>query len=218
MKAVIIGATGATGKDLLQELLQSENTDAVLSLGRKPIDIQHPKLNHCIINFDQYDQWKNLVKGDIAFSCLGTTLKAAGSKKLQKKIDFDYQLNFAKAARENGTEHFILISSYGANSHSKLFYSKMKGELEEEIIRLKFPQLRIFQPGLLFRKNSDRLGERWSVSILNGITKFTFFKKYKPLPTSILAKAMLKISQNKEKGLRFIRLQEIWTESEENNN
>src|SRR4051794_19435433 len=114
MKALVIGATGATGKDLVSKLLEDQDYEEVNIFVRKAAEINHPKLKTHIVNFEKPEEWKNLVHGDVAFSCLGTTLKDAGSKEAQKKVDYDYQLNFAKTARENNVDDYILVSSYGA--------------------------------------------------------------------------------------------------------
>lgn len=159
MKALVIGATGATGKDLVNQLLSDKNFEEVDVFVRKPIDIQHDKLKVHVVNFEKPEEWKNSVKGNVAFSRLGTTLKDAGSKDAQRKVDFDYQYEFAKAAKENDVEDYILVSAYGANSKSKIFYSKMKGELEDAVKQLHFNKITIFKPGMLERKNSERTGE-----------------------------------------------------------
>jgi uncharacterized protein YbjT (DUF2867 family) len=99
MHALLIGATGATGKDLLDLLLKDDDFHRVDIFVRRDVDSNHEKLNVHVIDFEKPDQWKHLVRGDVLFSCLGTTLKAAGSKEAQWKIDYDYQYEFAKAAR-----------------------------------------------------------------------------------------------------------------------
>src|SRR5215213_2193835 len=101
MHALLIGATGATGKDLLNLLLKDETFHQIDIFVRRKLELQHEKLHVHVIDFDKPEQWQHLVKGDVLFSCLGTTLKVAGSKEAQWKIDYDYQYNFAKAAREN---------------------------------------------------------------------------------------------------------------------
>src|SRR5690606_17511358 len=121
MIALVLGATGATGKDLLNLLLEHNQYERVEIFVRTKINIEHPKLTIHIINFDAPEQWKDLVKGDVLFSCLGTTLKVAGSKEAQWKIDYDYQYNFAKYAKENGVRNYVLISAAFASSKSRLF-------------------------------------------------------------------------------------------------
>ena len=131
MKALVIGATGATGKDLVNKLLEDKDFQEVHAFVRRPLNIKNEKLKAHVVDFEKPEEWKDLVKGDVAFSCLGTTLKDAGSKDAQRKVDFDYQYQFAKNAKENEVEDYILVSSYGANPNSKIFYSRMKGELEK---------------------------------------------------------------------------------------
>ncbi|CAM3173823.1 semialdehyde dehydrogenase [Chryseobacterium flavum] len=210
MKALVIGATGATGKDLVNQLLNDKEFDEVNIFVRKPVDIQNDRLKVHIIDFEKPEEWKAKVKGDVAFSCLGTTLKAAGSKEAQKKVDFDYQYEFAKAAKENDVEDYILVSAYGANPRSKIFYSKMKGELEEAVKQLHFNKITIFKPGMLERKNSERTGEVLGSRIIKFANKFGLLESQKPLPTDILAKAMINSSKIKSNGYSSIKLGNIF--------
>lgn len=209
MKALVIGATGATGKDLVKKLLADQDFDQVDVFVRKPLGVENPKLTAHIVNFDQPEEWKNLVKGDVAFSCLGTTLKAAGSKEKQWKVDFDYQYEFAKIAKDNNVDDYVLVSSYGANSQSKIFYSRMKGELEEQVKGLHFNKITIFQPGMLERKSSDRGGEVLGGKIIKFVNKFGLFESMKPLPTDVLAQAMINSSKIKSNGYSKIKLGSI---------
>lgn len=217
MKALVIGATGATGKDLVNQLLNDKNFDEVDVFVRKSIDIQHDKLKVHVVNFDKPEEWKNSVKGDVAFSCLGTTLKTAGSKEAQRKVDFDYQYEFAKAAKENEVDDYVLVSAYGANPKSKIFYSKMKGELEEAVKQLHFNKITIFKPGMLERKNSERTGEVLGSRIIKFANKFGLLESQKPLPTDILAKAMINSSKIKSNGYSSIKLGNIFCFAEKSN-
>lgn len=211
MKALVIGATGATGKDLVSQLLTDNGYDEVNVFVRRPLAVENPKLKTHIVNFDKPEEWKDLVKGDVAFSCLGTTLKTAGSKEAQRKVDYDYQYNFAKAAKENEVEDYILVSSYGAHPKSKLFYSRMKGELEQSIKDLHFNKLTIFQPGMLERKDSERTGEVLGGKIIKFANKFGVLTQQKPLPTEVLAKAMINSSKIKSYGYSKIKLGSIFS-------
>lgn len=216
MKALVIGATGATGKDLVSQLLTDKGYDEVNVFVRLPLAVENPKLKTHIVNFDKPEEWKDLVKGDVAFSCLGTTLKAAGSKEAQRKVDYDYQYNFAKAAKENEVEDYILVSSYGANPKSKIFYSRMKGELEQSIKDLHFNKLTIFQPGMLERKDSERTGEVLGGKIIKFANKFGVLTQQKPLPTEVLAKAMINSSKIKSYGYSKIKMGSIFSFAEKN--
>ncbi|RXM39071.1 semialdehyde dehydrogenase [Chryseobacterium sp. CH21] len=217
MKALVIGATGATGKDLVNQLLNDKEFDEVDIFVRKPVDIQNDKLKIHVVNFEKPEEWKEMVKGDVAFSCLGTTLKDAGSKEAQKKVDFDYQYEFAKAAKENEVEDYILVSAYGANPQSKIFYSKMKGELEEAVKQLHFNKITIFKPGMLERKDSERTGEVLGSRIIKFANKLGLLESQKPLPTDILAKAMINSSKIKSNGYSSIKLGNIFCFAEKSN-
>ncbi|EFK34523.1 Putative NADH-flavin reductase [Chryseobacterium gleum] len=217
MKALVIGATGATGKDLVNQLLNDKEFDEVDIFVRKPVDIHNDKLKVHVVNFEKPEEWKDMVKGDVAFSCLGTTLKDAGSKEAQKKVDFDYQYEFAKAAKENNVEDYILVSAYGANPQSKIFYSKMKGELEEAVKQLHFNKITIFKPGMLERKDSERTGEVLGSRIIKFANKLGLLESQKPLPTDILAKAMINSSKIKSNGYSSIKLGNIFCFAEKSN-
>ena len=191
MKVLIIGATGATGKDLVKILLNDDDVQQVTVFVRRALDLTHEKLNTHIINFDKPEEWKHLVAGDVLFSCLGTTRAIAGSKEAQWKIDYDYQYEFAKTARENGVEQYVLVSAVGASAKSAVFYNKMKGALEDAVKLLDFPKLIIFQPPLLIRENTDRKGEIFAEKAINFFNKIGLFRSQTPLSTKALAEAMI---------------------------
>ena len=194
MKAIIIGATGATGKSLLPLLTTHSEIERIDCFGRRNPDFSHPKLFAHQIDFTQIETWRDEVLGDALFACLGTTLKAAGSKAAQWAVDYEANLEFAKTARENGVNTLVLVSASGANAASRLFYPRMKGELEQALIALNFPHLTIFRPPLLIRPNSDRLGEKVAKRILYGLNRIGLLKNQRPLAVGTLAKAMLKVA------------------------
>lgn len=217
MKALVIGATGATGRDLVKQLLNDNDFEQVDVFVRKPLNIQNQKLKIHIVDFEKPEDWKDSVKGDVAFSCLGTTLKDAGSKEAQRKVDYDYQFQFAKAAKDNNVEDYILVSAYGANPQSKIFYSKMKGELEDAVRKLHFNKITIFKPGMLERKDSERSGEVLGSRIIKFANKLGLFESQKPLPTDVLAKAMINSSKIKSNGYSSIKLGNIFGFAEKSN-
>ena len=183
MKALIIGGTGATGKDLVSLLLEDDTISEVHSFVRRAPSSAHPKLKSHVVDFEQPDTWAELLRGDIAFSCLGTTLAQAGSEEAQWRVDYDYQWQFAERCRKNGVPVFVLVSAAGADAKSSMFYNKMKGKLEDAVKALNFPKLLIFQPSLLVRRHSDRTGENMGMKVINFLNKIGLFKRYKPMPT-----------------------------------
>ncbi len=210
MHALLIGATGATGRDLLDLLLKDDDFRRIDIFVRRAPDVQHEKLKIHIIDFDKPEQWKHSVKGDVLFSCLGTTLKAAGSKEAQWKIDYEYQYRFAKAARENNAEKYVLVSSAHSSPDSFFFYPKMKGQLEDAVKSLGFPKLSIFKPPVLVRKNSDRTGEILGLKAVQFFNKIGLFHSQKPMPTEILAKALINAAKIKENGIYIFEGEAIW--------
>ena len=210
MKALIIGATGATGKDLVTQLLADDTYSEVHCFVRKPLTLTHPKLHAHVVDFDTPEAWSDLLHGDVAFSCLGTTLAVAGSKEAQWRVDYDYQYNFAKHCRNNGVPTFVLISAAGAKAQSKLFYNRMKGQLEDAVKALDFSCLLIFQPSVLIRSNSDRGGENFTVKVFNFLNKLGILKRYRPMPTAVLAERMRKEVATAPKGIHTFTLDEIF--------
>ena len=210
MKALIIGATGATGKDLVTQLLVDDTYSEVHCFVRKPLTLTHPKLHAHVVNFETPEAWADLLRGDVAFSCLGTTLAVAGSKDAQWRVDYDYQYAFAEHCHQNGVPTFVLVSAAGAKAQSKLFYNRMKGQLEDAIKALGFPRLLIFQPSILIRSNSDRNGENFTVKVIAFLNKLGLFKRYRPMPTEILAEKMLSAVYNSPKGTFTFALNKIF--------
>jgi uncharacterized protein YbjT (DUF2867 family) len=210
MHALIVGVTGATGSDVLQQLLVDPACTRVDVFVRRPFNTQHPKLHVHQINFDTPSEWQHLVKGDVLFSCLGTTLKVAGSKEAQWKIDYDYQYNFAKAAHENGVPTYVLVSADGANARSPIFYSRMKGQLEDAVQAIGIRNVIIFNPPILERKNTDRSGEVTGIRVINFLNRFGILRSQKPLNTEILARAMINCAKSNASGLLRLKGAEIW--------
>lgn len=204
MKALVIGATGATGKDLVQQLLEDDSFEYVEIFVRRDVAVQSPKLKVHVIDFDRIGEWKHLLTGDVLFSCLGTTLKAAGSQQAQWKVDYTYQVEVAREARENGVPRYVLVSSIGANPQSKVFYPKMKGALEEAVADLGFPACFILRPPSLIRKNSDRIGEKVGVAVLQAFNRIGLLRSLRPLDTADLAAAMVRLAKEGSEGITVV--------------
>lgn len=192
--AIVLGATGLIGKHLTENLLSETGYSLVKTFTRRRIEIDHPKLEQHTVNFDRIDEWKNLIKGDVLFSAMGTTIKKAGSRAAQYKIDYTYQYEFAEAAAENGVGKYCLVSSAGANPGSKNFYLRIKGELENKISELSFGNISIFRPSLLIGKRDEkRFAEELGAVFMEPVTKFIpFLRKYRPVKAETVAKFMVR--------------------------
>ena len=203
--AVIIGATGAVGREIVNEILSGEYYDRIYILGRSSISKlpEDSRLVKIIIDFDNIDFDGDILENADIFASFGTTLKIAGSKENQRKIDVGYTVNFAKLC-EGKVRSFNVVSAIGAKSNSKNFYNSLKGELEDVLKELNLGVLRIFQPSLLISKREDgRFREELFIKIsplfkvlLKGKTK-----KYSPIEASLLGKVIVRFAtENKGKG------------------
>ena len=210
MKALIIGATGATGKDLANVLLQDVDYKEVVIFVRRSMGISHPKLTEILTDFDYLEAVSGQINGDVCFSCLGTTLKAAGSKEKQWHIDYEIPLKFAEIAKRNAVRGMVLLSAYGASTTSRVFYSRMKGQLEADIAGLAFDQYIIFKPGMLLRKDTDRSGERIMAGLLKFGNSLGLIRRFRPLPTAVLAEKMAKAPKVFTAGKHEIELDKIF--------
>ena len=155
--AVIIGATGAVGKEILQEILADDFYNKVYILGRQSIGelADEERLTKIIVDFENLNFDISILEDADVFASLGTTIKIAGSKENQRKIDVDYTVNFSKLC-EGKVRSFNVVSAIGANSKSKNFYNSLKGELEDKLKVMNLGVLRIFQPSLLISKRDDK--------------------------------------------------------------
>lgn len=190
--ALVIGATGLVGKSLLKQLLQDDRFSEVIVFGRRSTGFNSPKLTEHLVDFDKPEKWQHLVKGDVLFSTLGTTLKKAGSKAAQYKVDHDYQFLFAAAAARNVVSDYVLVSSIGADDRSVFFYSRIKGKLEKDILGLDFQKIVILRPGPLDgQRQEDRPGERIGLRIIRFLNRLGLFRSYRPIMDHMVASAMI---------------------------
>lgn len=215
LTANVVGATGLVGKQLVDLLLENQSFEKVRIFVRRNSGIQHPKLEEHIVDFGDDESWKTQLKGDVLFSTLGTTLKQARSKGKQYEIDFTLNYNFAKAAQENGIENYVLVSSIGANAKSSIFYTRIKGELDEAVAKLGFPNLAILRPSSLTGERKEkRVGEVITIPLATFFTKIVF-KKYRPVKDTIVAKAMINAVVNPDKNKTIWEGDEVFSLAEE---
>lgn len=202
--AIVIGATGLIGNLLVKKLLNDSRYRAVKVFVRRSTGINHPKLIEYLIDFDELEKFKSDITGDELFSAMGTTIRKARSTTLQYKIDVTYQYDFAKAASENGVKNYFLVSSVGANASSKLFYTRIKGELEEKVKSLLFNKIKIFRPSLLLGERPEkRFGEKTAELILKIVVPiFPFLKNQRPIEGDKVARAMI-VSANEDGNERI---------------
>jgi uncharacterized protein YbjT (DUF2867 family) len=210
--ALLLGASGLTGSHCLQLLLRDEAYSQVCIIVRRKLAVEHPKLAQHVVDFELLNYNEQLLKGDDVFCCLGTTIKTAGSQEAFKRVDYDYPLTAAKIAFKNGVKNFLLVSSNGADAKSNIFYSRVKGELENALKKIGFKSLLIFRPSLLLGKRSEsRFGEKVG-EILGNIFKPLLagpLKKYRPIEAEVVARAMITAAKSGFKGVHIFESDEI---------
>ncbi len=210
--ALIAGATGLIGNELLHILLESSEYKEVYALVRNPLKMKHPKLKEVMVDFERLNEFKQYFAVNDVFVCLGTTIKKAKTQEAMYKIDVDYPVEIGRIAQEAGARHYLVVSSMNADRKSKLFYPRMKGELEEKVRQLNFEQHSIFRPSLLLGNRGEfRLGEEIA-AVLFKCLKFIFtgpLQKYRAIEGKTVAKAMYNVAQEKEQGKVVYTSEEI---------
>jgi len=196
--SIIVGSTGLVGGNVIKVL--SNKKQRAIALTRRSIPNLPPNITEMIIDFDAFEKNGSLPSCINVFICLGTTIKTAGSKENFRKVDIDYCLSIARKAKESGAETLSLISSIGANSSSKNFYLKTKGELEESIQRIGFSTVNIFRPSFLVGERSEkRLAEKIAINLAKIMDLFLIgtASKYRSVKAESLAKTMVLKADNK---------------------
>lgn len=204
-KAMVVGATGLVGRHITEELLQNPAYSSVTAIQRQPFPIKHPKLKQRVVHFDQLQQEIQKIKVDDIFCCLGTTMKKAKTKEAFRRVDLDYPLILAKHARTHARQ-FLIVTGLGANPHSRFFYNRVKGELEEKLKQLMLPSLHIFRPSLLLGKREEfRFGESVLAVTLPALSMVLQgkWKKYRAIQGKTVARAMIKAANQEKSGIHI---------------
>lgn len=201
--ALITGATGLVGSSLLDKLLKSDNYNTVKVLSRSKLS-PHDKMEVIILNnFDKMNEVGDQLKADDIFCCIGTTMAKAKDKESFKKVDYNYPLALAEITLKNHAQKFLLISALGANKDSSIFYNRIKGQVEQAILQLDFPEIHILRPSLLSGPREEkRVGEDAAKSFYK-LFNFIFvgpLRKYKSIPAEQVAKAMLHFARTPNPG------------------
>ena len=157
----ILGATGLVGREALSELLADDGFERVFAFARRSTGVVHPRLTERLVDFEKLEQDVAGISGDVALCALGSTIKQAGSQEQFRHIDHDYVLAFARAALAAGVRHFLVVTALGSDAQSRVFYNRVKGEVEASLSALPFAALTIVRPSLLIGARAEsRLGER----------------------------------------------------------
>ena len=210
--AIVLGASGLIGSNLLPLLLENSNFESIKIFVRKTLPVQHPKLLQILTNFEDLEAVKNEIKADVIFCCLGSTKSKTPDLKQYRKIDHDYPIYFAEEGLKNGLTEYHLVSALGANSKSSNFYTKMKGETENAIKVLDISSLYIYQPSFLKGNRTEkRLGEKIALFVMKLTDPLLMgsLKKYKTIAAEVVAKAMINESIKNKKGIFVLESDKI---------
>ena len=211
--ALIAGASGLVGGFLLRQLLDTPGYDRVVAPGRRPLDLTHPKLVQVTVDFASLDKVAADLRCDDAFCCLGTTIRQAGSRENFRAVDHAAVLALAWAVRRNGARRFFVVSALGASAQSRVFYNRVKGEMEEALEVLDFKTLAVFRPSLLLGPRANpRLGERLGAAVMWLAEPLLLgrLRKYRAIEAEVVARAMARCSFGRSgQGVRIIPSDEI---------
>lgn len=210
--ALVLGATGLIGKELVKILLENGQYQKVHLLVRRPIEVESDVCEVHIVDFDELRKYNHLFKVSDVFCCLGTTIKVAKTKEAFRKVDYEYPIEAAKLAKENGVEKFLIVSSMGADTKSLFFYSRVKGDVEETLNSLDLPSLHIFRPSLLLGEREEfRLGEKVAEKTSGVMNKLMIgpLRPYRGIQARKVAAAMAVVAQADKKGKHIYLSHEI---------
>jgi uncharacterized protein YbjT (DUF2867 family) len=210
--ALIAGATGLVGSQLLKLLVESDQYQNIHLLSRKSVGALSPKVTEHITDFNDLSGFQTGASIDHVFCTLGTTIKKAETKENFRKVDFDYVVELAQLAKRIGSEKFLVVSSLGANAKSPIFYNRVKGEVEAALRDLSLPHLFIFRPSLLMGERKEhRTGEKTAIAVYKVISPLFWgpFRKYKGVEAKQVAKAMLITTLENDIPFKIIESDEI---------
>jgi uncharacterized protein YbjT (DUF2867 family) len=206
-KAIVLGASGLIGSQLVYLLLKDETFSQVTLFVRKELSFSDNKLKQITIEFNDLESYNSEFDGSVIFLCLGTTRKKTPNLEDYRAIDYGITLRAAKLAKSAGIEEVHLISAIGANSKSIIFYSKLKGEIEEDLIKIGFESTYIYQPSMLIgARGESRPAELIFQKLMPFIDLFMIgkLKKYRSVSKEKLAQAILNYQSNTKKGIHLI--------------
>lgn len=198
--AVIAGATGLIGSQLLDKLLASNRYSKIVALSRRPIKRDHAGFSVIITDFHHLDETLAGIEPTDVFCCLGTTMTAAGSKEKFYEVDFRFPLSLAEATFRLGARQYLIVSALGANKGSSIYYNRVKGEVEEAISKIGFETLHIFRPSLLLGPRQEKRAGEDAAKWLYKVFSFAIPAKYKAISSERVAEAMLRAAEKERTG------------------
>lgn len=207
--AVVVGATGLVGGHLIHALTTDRDYEHVLALTRKPLAIEHPKLETRVVDFDALEEQR--FEATDAFCSLGTTIRKAGSEEAFRKVDHDYVVAFAKASRRSASQ-LLVVSSLGADATSRVFYNRTKGEVENEVKALGFSGTHLFRPSFLEGDREEtRVGEKIGTAAARALAVLPIpaLRRVRPIEARVVAAVMVRVAKLGEPGVHVYQSDRI---------
>lgn len=207
MVAIVAGATGLVGRALVRQLAHDPAWREVRALVRRMPrgEAGSPTLVQVPVDYERLDPPPSWAAADQVFCALGTTIRQAGSQAAFRRVDYDYPVALARAARASGARHFLLVSAVGADPHSRVFYNRVKGEVETAIAELGFRSVTIARPSLLLGKRAEpRLGEQ-----VGKVLGLLAPARWRPVPAERVARALVEAAREDRPGVRIIENPEL---------
>lgn len=203
--AIVAGHTGLVGRHLLARLLDDAHYSRVKAVGRRAPDVTHPKLEVIQTDMSALGKLGGRLAADDVFCALGTTMKAAGSKAAFEKVDYHMVVDLARAAHEAGARRFFVVSSLSANPRSPVYYSRVKGRMEQALRDVGFDTLEIVRPSLLIGERHEakaRIGEALAQRVMPLVNPLMLGRlaQYRAIRGSDVAGAMLVLAARDEPG------------------
>lgn len=201
--ALVAGASGLIGSQLLPLLLASDRYDRVIAVGRRPVPLVHPKLEQRLLDFDRLEDHRLQLIADDVFCCLGTTLRQAGSREAFYKVDYLYVVKLAALTAANFASQLLVVSSMGADAGSRVYYSRVKGEMEAAVGQTPFRAIHFFRPSLLLGERPEkRFGEQLGALVLRALRPALRgpLRKYRAIEAATVARAMLHAAEAESSG------------------
>ena len=201
--ALLAGATGLVGSHVLELLLADGTWDHLVTVGRRAASRRHDKLEQRILDLAALDAVADFPHADDVFCCLGTTIRQAGSQAAFRRVDYEFVVALALAGLRLGATQFLLVSAIGADPDSRVFYSRVKGDVEAAIRKLPYRAVQIFRPGLLLGKRSEfRLGERIAMIAAPLVQPLLVsrLRRLRSIQASDVARAMVRSAREAPRG------------------
>lgn len=207
--AMVAGATGLIGKELLGQLAASDDYSRVIALTRRPVTSDNPNITYVVTNFENLENSLAAYTPDDVFCCLGTTLAKAGSKEKFFRVDYTYPVALAHTTLALGATQYLLVSALGAEKNSSIYYNRVKGQVEDSVKAMRFRSIHILRPSLLLGRRDEKRSAEDTAKLLYRLFGFIIPDKYKAIEARTVARAMLQYASVDRAGVFVHESKEI---------